>query len=162
VGEVVTAREDLAARCALLKKDGKRVVLTNGAFDLLHVGHVRALQDAKSHGDVLVVAINADESVRRLKGTGRPVVPEAERAEVVAALACVDFVHLFPEDDVEAILRAIRPDVHAKGRDYTVDTVPEREVAREVGAEIAIVGDPKDHSSSSLLDRVQQPRDRGA
>ncbi len=156
MGEVVAERADLVRRCDGLRAQGKRIVLTNGAFDLLHVGHVRALADAASRGDLLVVGVNDDASVRRLKGPGRPVVPAAERAELLAALACVDLVHIFPEGDVRPLLRALRPHVHAKGRDYTVETVPERETAREVGAEIAIVGDPKDHSSTDLLARVRQ------
>ena len=154
MGEVVADRDELKRRCAALRVEGKRIVLTNGAFDLLHVGHVRSLQDARARGDVLIVAINDDASVRRLKGPGRPVVPAAERAEVVAALACVDYLHVFAEDDVVALLRLLRPHVHAKGHDYTVETVPERETALEVGAEIAIVGDPKDHSASDLIARV--------
>jgi rfaE bifunctional protein nucleotidyltransferase chain/domain len=154
VGEVVAGREDLARRCAAWKARGKRIVLTNGAFDLLHVGHVRALKEARGKGDILVVAVNADASVRRLKGEGRPVVPEAERAELLASLACVDLVHVFAEDDVAPLLRLLRPHVHAKGRDYTAENVPERAVAKEVGAEVAIVGDPKDHSVTDLLRRI--------
>ena len=153
MGEILD-RVTLARRCEALKAKGKRVVLTNGAFDLLHVGHVRALVEARSKGDVLVVAVNGDASVRRLKGEGRPVVPAAERAELLAALACVDLVHVFEEDDVGVLLRLLRPNVHAKGRDYTKENVPERAVAQEVGAEIAIVGDPKDHSVTDLLKRI--------
>ena len=147
-------RNELARRCAALKAKGKRIVLTNGGFDLLHVGHVRALKEARSKGDVLVVAVNGDASVRRLKGEGRPVVPAAERAELLASLACVDLVHVFEEDDVAVLLRLLRPHVHAKGRDYTKENVPERAVAAEVGAEVAIVGDPKDHSVTDLLKRI--------
>ena len=157
MGEIVD-RGELARRCAALKAKGKRVVLTNGAFDLLHVGHVRALKEARSKGDALVVAVNGDESVRRLKGDGRPVVPASERAELLAALACVDLVHVFEEDDVAVLLRLLRPNVHAKGRDYTAENVPERAVAKEVGAEIAIVGDPKDHSVTDLLKRIGSRR----
>ncbi len=156
MGEIVADRAELVRRCDRLRAEGRRIVLTNGAFDLLHVGHVRALADAASRGDVLVVGVNDDASVRRLKGEGRPVVPAGERAEVLAALAAVDYVHVFAEGDVRPLLRALRPHVHAKGRDYTVETVPERETAREVGAEIAIVGDPKDHSSTDLLARVRR------
>lgn len=155
MAEIVADREELARRLAELRAAGMRVVLTNGAFDLLHVGHVRALADARSRGDVLVVCINDDDSVRRLKGPGRPVVPAAERAEVVAALAAVDYVHVFPETDVSALLLALRPHVHAKGRDYSEATVPERETALAEGIEIAIVGDPKDHSASALLKRLR-------
>jgi rfaE bifunctional protein nucleotidyltransferase chain/domain len=155
VGDIVD-RAELKRRCEALKAKGKRLVLTNGAFDLLHVGHVRALKEARSKGDALVVAVNGDGSVRRLKGEGRPVVPAAERAELLASLACVDLVHVFEEDDVGVLLRLLRPHVHAKGRDYTKENVPERAVALEVGAEIAIVGDPKDHSVTDLLRRITQ------
>jgi rfaE bifunctional protein nucleotidyltransferase chain/domain len=155
VGEIVFDRDELVRRCDAAREAGMRIVLTNGAFDLLHVGHVRALADARSRGDLLVVALNDDASVGRLKGDGRPMVPCTERAEVVAALACVDYVHPFAEDDVGPLLRALRPQVHAKGRDYAVDTVPERAVAREVGAEIAIVGDGKDHSATDLIARIR-------
>jgi rfaE bifunctional protein nucleotidyltransferase chain/domain len=127
-----------------------RIVLANGCFDLLHVGHVRYLEDARARGDVLIVALNSDASVRALKGPDRPRVTLAERAELVAALRCVDFVTSFEETTVEAPLRALRPDVHAKGSDYTIDTVPERAVDRELGIEIAICGDAKDHDSSRL------------
>jgi rfaE bifunctional protein nucleotidyltransferase chain/domain len=157
VGEVVADRPELAARCRALREAGKRVILTNGAFDLLHVGHVRALEDARALGDVLVVGVNDDDSVSRLKGEGRPVVPDHERAEVLAALRCVDLVHVFSGLDVSDLLRELRPDVHAKGRDYTEENVPERETALEIGAEIAIVGDPKDHSVTELLQRLQRP-----
>jgi len=131
---------------------GRRtVVLANGVFDLFHVGHVRYLRGARAEGDFLVVAVNADGSARALKGPGRPFMPEAERAELVAALACVDRVIVFPERDVSAVLARLRPDVHAKGTDYREDTVPEREVTRALGGRTAIVGDPKDHSSTDLL-----------
>ena len=154
MGELILERDALSARVAALRADGRSLVLTNGAFELLHVGHVRSLEDARAQGDVLLVAINDDASVRRLKGEGRPVVPALERAEVLCALGCVDLVHIFSEDDVSALLRLLVPDVHAKGRDYSEETVPERDVAREVGARIAIVGDPKDHSTSDLLRRM--------
>ena len=154
MGELIGERDALCARVAELRADGRSLVLTNGAFELLHVGHVRSLQDARAQGDVLLVAINDDASVRRLKGEGRPVVPALERAEVLCALGCVDWVHIFSEDDVSALLRLLVPDVHAKGRDYNEETVPERDVAREVGTRIAIVGDPKQHSTSELLRRL--------
>ncbi|MHC4972222.1 MAG: lipopolysaccharide kinase InaA family protein [Planctomycetota bacterium] len=154
MGELVADRDELARICRGLQEGGRRIVFSNGAFDLLHVGHVRALREARSLGDVLVVAINDDASVRKLKGEGRPVVPAAERAELVAALGCVDYVHVFGETDVRPLLRLLRPAVHAKGRDYTEETVPERDTALEVGAEVAIVGDPKDHSVSELLARI--------
>ena len=154
MGELIGERDALCARVAELRADGRSLVLTNGAFELLHVGHVRSLQDARAQGDVLLVAINDDASVRRLKGEGRPVVPALERAEVLCALGCVDWVNIFSEDDVSALLRLLVPDVHAKGRDYKEETVPERDVAREVGTRIAIVGDPKQHSTSELLRRL--------
>jgi rfaE bifunctional protein nucleotidyltransferase chain/domain len=142
--------DDVAAEVDAAR--GRRtVVLANGAFDLLHVGHVRYLRAARAEGDFLVVAVNSDSSVRALKGPGRPYLPERERAEILAALSCVDRVLLFDGPDVERVLRAIRPDVHAKGTDYRVDTVPEREVTRAIGGRTAIVGDPKDHSTTDLL-----------
>ena len=137
----------------------RRVVLANGCFDLLHVGHVRYLTDAKAQGDFLIVALNTDESVRALKGAGRPLVPLSERAELVRALRCVDIVTSFDEATLEATLREIHPDVHAKGTDYTRDTVPEREVDHELGIEIAICGDPKTRSSTALAaQRRAEPR----
>ncbi|MFO1012115.1 MAG: adenylyltransferase/cytidyltransferase family protein [Planctomycetota bacterium] len=132
----------------------RRVVLANGCFDLVHVGHVRYLEDAKARGDFLVVALNTDASVRGLKGGGRPFQPLAERAELVGALRCVDAVTSFDEPTLEATLRALRPDVHAKGTDYTAASVPEAAVDRELGIDVAICGDPKDHSSTALLERV--------
>lgn len=140
-----------AERCA-----GRTVALANGLFDVLHVGHVRYLQGAAEQADVLVVAVNSDDSARGLKGPDRPIVPEDERAEIVAGFACVDFVVIFPERDVSRVLEALRPDVHCKGTDYTADTVPEREVARKIGARIAIVGDPKDHASRDLIRRIRE------
>lgn len=146
-------RAALAAELAELRAGGapQRVVLANGCFDLLHVGHVRYLEDAASRGDLLVVAMNTDESVARLKGAGRPVVTLADRAEVVAALACVGRVTSFEEDTLEETLRCLRPDVHAKGTDYTAESIPERGVDEELGIEIAICGDPKTRSSSGYL-----------
>jgi rfaE bifunctional protein nucleotidyltransferase chain/domain len=137
---------------------GLRVVLANGCFDVLHVGHVRYLEAARSHGDLLVVALNTDESVRALKGPARPTVPLEERAELLAALRCVDFVTVFGERDLEATLRELRPDVHAKGTDYTAENVPEAAVDRELGIEIAICGDPKQRSSSALIARLRGGR----
>jgi rfaE bifunctional protein nucleotidyltransferase chain/domain len=134
---------------------GERVVLANGIFDLLHVGHLRFLEAARLRGDVLVVALNSDASARALKGPRRPVQPLRERAELVAALRCVDYVTWFDELDLGATLRRLRPDVHAKGTDYSADGVPERAVDRELGIEIAICGDAKDHSSSALLDYLE-------
>ena len=138
-----------------------RIVLANGCFDLLHVGHVRYFEDARSRGGVLVVALNTDESVRALKGPGRPLMPLAERAELVAALSCVDYVTSFAERDLEATLRELRPDVHAKGTDYSVANVPERAIDVELGIEIAICGDAKQRSSSQLIERISE-RERSA
>ena len=144
-------RNRLIARVAIARRHGARIVFANGCFDILHVGHVRYLEAAKALGDLLIVGINADEQVRRLKGPGRPFVPERERAEVIAAVRAVDLVTIFAEPTVEALLLALRPDVHAKGTDYTADTVPEREAVRAYGGRVAIVGDPKDHSSSQMV-----------
>ncbi len=146
----ILERNRLIARVAIARKHGARIVLANGCFDILHVGHVRYLEGARACGDLLVVGINADEQVRVLKGEGRPLVTERERAEIVASLRVVDFVTIFPEPTVEALLRAIRPDVHAKGTDYTEETVPERDVVRSFGGRVMIVGDPKDHSSTEI------------
>ena len=133
------------------RRAGEGITLANGNFDLLHVGHVRYLRGAKALGGKLVVAINSDDSVRALKGEGRPVMPEHERAEIVAALADVDAVVIFPELDVRAIIREIRPNVQAKGTDYSVDSVPERDTVSEYGGRVEIVGDPKDHSTTEIL-----------
>ena len=134
---------------------GRTIAFANGGFDLLHVGHVRYLQAAAAEADRLVVAINDDESVRGLKGEGRPILSGADRAELVAALRGVDYVVLFPEATVGPLLLALKPDVHCKGTDYTVDTVPERETVRAYGGRIAFVGDPKDHSTRDLLARIR-------
>jgi D-glycero-beta-D-manno-heptose 1-phosphate adenylyltransferase len=147
----VLSREAARERVAEWRRAGERIILTNGCFDVLHVGHVRYLRGAKALGGRVVVAINDDASVRSLKGEGRPRMPAAERAEIVAALADVDAVVIFPEPDVRALVRELRPDVHAKGTDYTPETVPERDVVAEYGGRVAIVGDPKDHSTSDLL-----------
>ena len=151
-GPRIWSRAELAGELARRRAErrGLRVVLANGCFDLLHVGHVRYLEDAKSRGELLVVALNTDESVRTLKGPERPLMPLLERAELIAALRCVDFVTSFAERDLEATLRELRPDVHAKGTDYAPESVPEREVDRELGVQIAICGDPKTRSSSEL------------
>ncbi len=149
-------RNRLIARVAIARRAGARIVLANGCFDILHVGHVRYLEGARALGDLLVVGINSDEQVRLLKGEGRPLVPERERAETVAGLRAVDFVTIFPEPTVEAVLRAIRPDIHAKGTDYTEDSVPERDVVRSFGGRVAIVGDPKDHSTSEMISQLDQ------
>ena len=133
-----------------------KIVLANGCFDLFHVGHIRYLAGAKELGDFLVVGINSDKQVRKLKGENRPFMPENERAEIVSALSFVDFVTVFEEPTVEELIRAVRPDFHAKGTDYTVDSVPEREIVKEYGGQTAIVGDPKDHSSTELIQKVSR------
>src|ERR1700735_5837847 len=156
--EKIVERAELRKRGEEWRGAGERIVVANGNFDLLHVGHVRYLRGAKELGGKLVVAINSDESVRLLKGEGRPVMPEHERAEIVAALADVDAVIIFPELDVRAIIREIRPDVQAKGTDYTADSVPERDVVTEYGGRVEIVGDPKDHSTSEILRSRLSPR----
>jgi rfaE bifunctional protein nucleotidyltransferase chain/domain len=147
----VLSRGAVRERVAEWRRAGERVILTNGCFDVLHVGHIRYLRGAKALGGRVVVAVNDDASVHALKGGGRPRVPAAERAEIVAALADVDAVVIFPEPDVRALLRELRPDIHAKGTDYTAETVPERDVVAEYGGRVVIVGDPKDHSTSDLL-----------
>src|SRR5579872_3189273 len=146
--------EQLALQLNERKNRGERVVLANGCFDVLHVGHARYLEGARREGDVLVAAINADESVRSLKGQGRPILPAEARARLVAGLAAVSYVVVFEEPDVTRLLSILRPDVHAKGTDYTAETVPERETARRLGVRIAIVGDPKQHSTRDLLARL--------
>ena len=143
--------EGLVRLLAPARKLGHTIALANGAFDLLHVGHLRYLRGAKKLADILVVAVNSDASVRRLKGPGRPVFPEQERAEIVAALDAVDHVLLFGEDDVRGVIRRLRPDVHVKGSDYTPDSVPERDEVCAYGGRVAIAGDPKDHSTSKIL-----------
>src|SRR5688572_19662857 len=142
------------AQAAAARATGRTVAFANGCFDLLHVGHVRYLEAAAQEADVLVVAINDDQSVRALKGEGRPILAAEHRAELVAALRCVDFVIVFPEPTVGPLLELLHPDVHCKGTDYTLDTVPERDVVHAYGGRIAIVGDPKDHSTRDLLARI--------
>jgi rfaE bifunctional protein nucleotidyltransferase chain/domain len=144
-------REQLKEQVATWRQLGDSITLANGCFDLLHVGHVRYLHAAKQLGGRLIVAINSDESVRALKGEGRPLMPAEERAEILSALADVDALIVFPERDVRALIREVRPDVHAKGTDYTVDTVPERDVVLECGGRVEIVGDPKDHSATEII-----------
>jgi rfaE bifunctional protein nucleotidyltransferase chain/domain len=145
---------DAAREIEELRRAGRVVVLANGVFDLFHVGHVRYLQGARAEGDFLVVAVNGDESVRRLKGPGRPFQCAEDRTALVGALDCVDRVVVFDQSTVEEVLRTLRPRVHAKGTDYTEDSVPERAITEEIGGRTAIVGDPKDHSSSDLLQRI--------
>jgi rfaE bifunctional protein nucleotidyltransferase chain/domain len=147
--------DGVRARVEEARAAGRAVALANGCFDLLHVGHVRYLQGARASADLLVVGLNADASVRRLKGEGRPLMPAADRALLVASLRSVDHVVVFEEDDVRALLLALRPDVHCKGTDYTEETVPERDVVRSYGGRVAIVGDPKDHDTTALLARIR-------
>jgi rfaE bifunctional protein nucleotidyltransferase chain/domain len=149
----VRALREVAAEVKRLRASGQRVALANGVFDLLHVGHVRYLQGARALADALVVAVNTDQSTRMYKGPGRPIVPEAERAELVAALACTDLVLLFDEPDVRAVIRTLRPDVHVKGTDYTPETVPERDEVEAYGGKVAVAGDPKSHSTTELVER---------
>ena len=143
--------EEAAQTAARLKAEGKRLVLANGCFDLLHVGHVRYLEGARRLGDALLVAVNSDSSVRRLKGPGRPLMPEDERAEIVGALGCVDYVLVFSDDTADGLIASLSPAVHAKGTDYTEGTVPERQSVLTQGGRVAIAGDPKRHSTRDLI-----------
>ena len=152
----VLHRDELKRRVAEWRDAGQRIVLANGCFDVLHVGHIRYLRGAKELGGRLVVGVNSDDTVRALKGEGRPRLPAAERAEIVAALADVDAVVVFPEPDVRPLIRELRPDIHAKGTDYTAENVPERDTVLECGGRVAIVGDPKDHSTTDLLRRWKE------
>jgi rfaE bifunctional protein nucleotidyltransferase chain/domain len=154
----ILSREQLRQRVEEWRRDGESITLANGNFDLLHVGHVRYLRGAKALGGRLVVAINSDASVRALKGEGRPIIPAEERAEIVAALADVDAVVIFPELDVRALIREIRPDIQAKGTDYTAESVPECDAVAEYGGRVEIVGDSKDHSTSEILRSRLSPR----
>ena len=154
----ILSREGLQAVLREHRRRRRKIVLANGVFDLLHVGHVRYLRAARGEGDILVVGINSDSSTRARKGEGRPIMTERARAAVVAALTAVDYVVIFDELDVNELLREIRPDVHAKGTDYAIDTVPERELANQLGVRIAICGDSKDHSTHEILERVRRPR----
>ena len=152
----IVSREVLRQKLTEHKRQGQRVVLANGCFDTLHVGHIRYLEGARREGDLLVVGVNADSSVCNLKGPGRPVLDEHARAQLVAAIRSVDYVLLFAEPNVEALLEELRPDVHAKGTDYTADTVPERAIAARLGIRVAIVGDPKDHSTRNFLESIRK------
>jgi rfaE bifunctional protein nucleotidyltransferase chain/domain len=151
---MILQRDQLVTQIAARRQAGGRVVLANGCFDVIHVGHVRYLQGAKELGDVLIVGINSDKQVALLKGAGRPIMGDRERAEIVASIAAVDFVTIFDEPTVENLLLLVKPDVHAKGTDYTEESVPEREVVLSYGGRVAIVGDPKNHSTSQLLGRL--------
>ena len=150
----VVDKDDLAREVAEARKLGRTIVFANGCFDLLHVGHVRYLEAARALGDLLIVGVNSDEQARKLKGEGRPLLGQNQRAEIVAALEAVDFVTIFDEPTVSELLLALKPDIHAKGTDYTEETVPERDVVRSFGGRVAIVGDPKAHSSSEIIEKV--------
>jgi D-glycero-beta-D-manno-heptose 1-phosphate adenylyltransferase len=150
------SREQLRERVAQWREQGQRITLANGCFDVLHVGHIRYLRGARQLGGKVVVGVNGDAAVRALKGEGRPRMPEHERAEVIAALSDVDAVVIFSEPDVRALIREIQPDIHAKGTDYTTASVPERDEVAAYGGRVAIVGDPKDHSSTELLKRWKE------
>ncbi len=162
-----TTAKKIVRRSAIAKvaerersSNSAKVILANGCFDLIHVGHIRYLEGAKSLGGFLVVGINSDRMVSELKGKGRPFIPETERAEIIAALACVDAVVVFDEPTVTELIREIRPDHHAKGTDYSSETVPEREVVKELGGTVVIVGDPKDHSSTELMEQISETGSR--
>ena len=154
-GKIITNKNELAEKIDQLKKRGKRIVLTNGGFNLLHVGHIRSLIDAKKHGDILVVAVNSDTSLKKLKGADYPIIPEEERMEVLAAIECIDFLTIFSESTVDNLLLMLKPHVHAKGTDYSKETILERETVRSYGGETVIVGDPKDHSSSNIINTIR-------
>jgi rfaE bifunctional protein nucleotidyltransferase chain/domain len=154
----IVSRGELQQRVADWRLAGERVTLANGCFDLLHVGHVRYLHAARELGGKLIVAVNADASVRALKGEGRPVMPAEERAEILASIEDVDAVVVFPENDVRAIIREIRPDFHAKGTDYTAESVPERAEVEACGGRVVIVGDPKNHSATEIIRSRLGPR----
>jgi len=158
--EKILSREGVREVLEEHRRARRKIVLANGIFDLLHAGHVRYLLAARAEGDVLVVGVNSDSSTKRLKGEGRPVLTERARGALVAALDAVDYVVIFDELDVKPLLRELQPDVHAKGTDYTAETVPERELAQMLGIRVAIVGDPKQHSTRGLLARLRQPVER--
>ena len=150
----ILSREELVKRVEAAREAGAKIVFANGCFDVLHVGHVRYLAGAREIGDILIVGINSDRQVALQKGAGRPVLPANERAEIVAALESVTYVTIFNEPTVEELLLILKPDIHAKGTDYTTETVPERDVVRSYGGQVAIVGDPKDHSTSAIIARL--------
>lgn len=152
--KLILDRTRLTARIAVERRRGAKIVLANGCFDILHVGHARYLEAAKKYGDFLVVGVNSDEQVRLLKGADRPLNSERERAELIAALRSVDVVTIFPEPTVTELIRAVRPDFHAKGTDYTTETVPERAVVAECGGKVIIVGDDKNHSTTEMLAKI--------
>ena len=150
----IVKRDELITIVETERQYGKKIILANGCFDVLHVGHVRYLEAARMLGDLLIVGINSDEQARRLKGKGRPLLPQDQRAEIISSIEAVDLVTIFSEPTVEQLLLALKPDIHAKGTDYTEDSVPERDVVRSFGGRVAIVGDPKDHSSSQMIERL--------
>ena len=154
----IVTRDEVAERIREERAAGRTIAFANGCFDILHVGHIRYLVSAAQEADVLVVALNDDDSVRQLKGDGRPILPAGDRAELVAALHCVDYVVIFSETTVGPLLTSLRPDVHCKGTDYTIESVPERDIVLGYGGRTAIVGDPKDHSTRELLARIGRDR----
>jgi D-glycero-beta-D-manno-heptose 1-phosphate adenylyltransferase len=158
VNEKILTREQLKRRVEKWRKSGEKITLANGCFDVLHVGHVRYVKAAKELGGKLIVAVNSDDSIRGLKGEGRPHMPENDRAEILAALADVDAVVIFSEPDVRPLIREIHPDIQAKGTDYTPENVPERDVLTELGGRVEIVGDPKDHSATAILRKMEHKR----
>lgn len=151
----ILSEHDLEQALGKERAHGRTIAFANGVFDLLHVGHVRYLQDAAKEADVLIVAVNGDDSVRQLKGEGRPVMNERERAEIISAIRGVSFVTIFHEKSPAALLARLKPDVQCKGTDYTADSVPEADVVRSYGGRVAIVGDPKDHSTSEILEKMR-------
>ncbi len=151
----IKSLEELSEIIGQEKNNGKKVVLANGVFDLLHVGHIRYLKEAKSLGDILIVAVNDDHSARLIKGEGRPIIPEEERIEVLSAISYIDYLVKFSQPTVEQVISTLKPDIQAKGTDYTTETVPEREAVRSYGGEIAITGDPKLHSTSAILGKMK-------
>jgi D-glycero-beta-D-manno-heptose 1-phosphate adenylyltransferase len=160
IASKVLSRARLLEEAEAQRAAGKAIVFANGAFDLLHVGHVRYLEAARREGDWLAVGVNSDASVARAKGPSRPVLAQGDRAEVVAALRCVDAVVIFPEDSPAELIAALKPEVHAKGTDYTPDSVPERGVVAAYGGRTVIVGDPKDHATTDVIERIRRPADR--
>jgi rfaE bifunctional protein nucleotidyltransferase chain/domain len=157
--EKILSREGLNGVLTEHRRSGRKIVFANGIFDLLHAGHVRYLQAARAEGDILVVGVNSDASTKKLKGDGRPILTERARAGLVAALSSVNYVVIFDELDVRTLLRELQPHIHAKGTDYTPETVPERDLAATLGIRVAIVGDPKNHSTRDLIARLRQRRD---
>ena len=151
----ILSRREALERLSRQARGGRTLVLANGCFDILHVGHVRYIEGARAEGEILLAAVNGDDSVRRLKGAGRPLQEESDRAEILASLRAVDFVTVFHEDTVISLIESFEPDVHAKGTDYTPDTVPERQVVLDHGGRVAIVGDPKDHDTSAIIDGLK-------